>query len=79
MAAVTRDEDGWKDRVAYMRTAMHFELSHFSDQDANDVSSYLTRLFGPESVLPKSPTELLAYKETVRPFSSEAMNIVYVE
>lgn len=79
MAAVTRDEDGWKDRVQYMRTAMHFELAHFSDQDANDVSSYLTRLFGPESVLPKSPTELPGYQATVRPFSSEAMNIVYVE
>jgi virginiamycin B lyase len=79
MASVTRDEDGWKDRVAYMRTAMHFELAHFSDQDAADVASYLTALFGPESVLPKSPADLPAYKETVRPFSSDAMNIVYVE
>ena len=79
MASVTRDEDGWKDRVAYMRTAMHFELAHFSDQDADDVASYLTSLFGPESVLPKSPADMPGYKETVRPFSSEAMNIVYVE
>jgi virginiamycin B lyase len=79
MASVTRDEDGWKDRVAYMRTAMHFELAHFSDRDAADVAAYLTSLFGPESVLPKSPADLPSYKETVRPFSSEAMHIVYVE
>jgi virginiamycin B lyase len=82
MASVTRDEDGWNDRVAYMREAMHYSFflgPHFSDQDAADVASYLTSLFGPESVLPKSPADLPAYKETVRPFSSEAMNIVYVE
>src|ERR1700730_15748267 len=79
MASVTRDEDGWKDRVAYMRTAMHFELARFSDQDAADVAAYLTRLFGPDSALPKSPADMPGYKETVRPFSSESMNIVYVE
>src|SRR6202521_4366821 len=40
MASVTRDEDGWKDRVAYMREAMRFSVflgPHFSDQDASDV------------------------------------------
>jgi virginiamycin B lyase len=79
MASVTRDEDGWKDRVAYMRTVMHYALAHLSDQDFDDISSYLTKLFGPESVLPKSPSDMPQYKETVRPFSSDAMNIVYVE
>jgi virginiamycin B lyase len=82
MASVTRDEEGWKDRVAYMREAMRFSIflgPHFSDQDAADVASYLTSLFGPDSVLPKSPEEMPKYKETLRPFSSEAMNIVYVE
>lgn len=82
MASVTRDEDGWKDRVAYMREAMHFSIFmgvHFSDQDAADVASYLTSLFGPDSVLPKSPADLPKYKDTVRPFSRDALNIVYVE
>jgi virginiamycin B lyase len=82
MASVTRDEDGWKDRVAYMREAMHFSIflgPHFNDQDAADVASYLTSLFGPDSVLPKSPADMPGYQKTVRPFSRESTNIVYVE
>jgi virginiamycin B lyase len=82
MASVRRDADGWKDRVAFMREAMHFSIflgPHFSDQDAADVASYLTSLFGPDSVLPKSPADMPGYQKTVRPFTSEAMNIVYVE
>jgi virginiamycin B lyase len=79
MASVRRDGDGWKDRVEYMRTAMHFSLSRLSDADADALATYLTSLFGPDSVLPKSPTDMPGYKATVRPFSSDAMNIVYVE
>ena len=79
MASVTRDADGWKDRVEYMRTAMHFSLANLNDQDADEIASYLTKLFGPDSVLPKSPADMPGYKDTVRPFSSDALNIVYVE
>jgi virginiamycin B lyase len=79
MAAVRRDAEGWKDRVAYMRTSMHFILNSLSDQDADEIASYLTSLFGPDSVLPKSPADMPAYQATVRPFTSNAMNIVYVE
>src|SRR6266566_6635498 len=79
MASVTRDEDGWRDRVEFMRTAMYFNLPYLTDQDAADLASYLARLFGPDSVLTKSPVDMPGYKETVRPFSSDAMNIVYVE
>src|SRR6202521_5926506 len=79
MASVTRDEDGWRDRVEFMRTAMHFNLPYLTDQDAADLASYLARLFGPDSVLTKSPADMPGYKETLRPFSSDAMNIVYVE
>lgn len=79
MASVTRDGDGWRDRVEYMRTAMAYGLARFTDQDASDLAAYLTTLFGPDSVLPKSPSEMPGYKDTVRPFSSEALNIVYVE
>jgi virginiamycin B lyase len=82
MASVTRDLDGWRDRVAFMRDAMHFSIflgPHFSDQDAEEVATYLASLFGPDSVLPKSPADMPEYQKTLRPFSSEAMNIVYVE
>lgn len=82
IASVTRDEEGWKDRVAHMREAMHFSIfmgSHFNDKDAADVASYLTALFGPDSGLPKSPADMPKYKDTLRPFNREAMNIVYVE
>jgi virginiamycin B lyase len=82
IASVRRDLDGWRDRVAFMRQAMHFSIflgPNFSDQDAEEVSTYLNSLFGPDSILPKSPADMPAYQKTLRPFSSEAMNIVYVE
>jgi virginiamycin B lyase len=79
MASVVRDEAGWRDRVEYMRTAEHYALSNITDQNADDLAAYLAKLFGPESVLPKSPADMPEYKETLRTFSSEAMNIVYVE
>ena len=82
MASVRRDLDGWKDRVAFMREAMHFSIflgPNFSDQDAEEVATYLNSLFGTDSVLPKSPADMPAYQKTVRPFSSDAMSIVYVE
>ena len=80
MASVTRDADGWRDRVEYMRTAMHYCFrANSSDQDASEVANYLTSLFGPDSVLPKSPENMPGYKDTVRPFSNDSLNIVYVE
>jgi cytochrome c5 len=83
MASARRDEDGWKDRVAYMVDSMHFFLGGvaggFNDQNSSDVASYLNSLFGQESVLPKSPAELPKYKELVRSYDYEAMKIVYVE
>ena len=79
MASVTRDADGWRDRVEYMRTAEHYALANLKDQDADDIATYLTKLFGPESILPKSPTDMPGYKATLHPFTSDAMNIVYVE
>jgi virginiamycin B lyase len=79
MASVTRDADGWRDRVEYMRTAEHYALGMITDKDADDIATYLTSLFGPESVLPKSPADMPQYKSTVRSFDSDAMNIVYVE
>ncbi len=34
-----------------------FSLAKVTDQDADDIASYLTKLFGPDSVLPKSPAD----------------------
>ena len=83
MASARRDEEGWRDRVAYMRESMHFFLGAvggtFDDQNAGDVASYINSLFGEESVLPKSPADMAKYKEMVRSFDDEAMKIVYVE
>ncbi len=79
MASVRRDADGWKDRLDYMRTVMHYDLWNMPDEDANAISTYLTSLFGPDSVLPKSPEDMPNYKQTVRPFGADSLNIVYVE
>jgi virginiamycin B lyase len=80
MATVKRDADGWQDRVQFMRDAMHFSLSwRFTDQDAADVTAYLDKLYGEDSVLAKSAADAPGYKATLRPFTSEAMNIAYVE
>jgi virginiamycin B lyase len=63
-----------------MRDAMGFQLGRrFDDEKANEVISYLNRVFGTDATTPRSPAELPAYKDTVRPFSDDAMNIVYVE
>ena len=74
MAAVRRDADGWAQVVNYMRDVRHARLgNHIDDQAAATIISYLNDTFGVNSKLPKSPTELPAYQETLRPFSDEAM------
>ena len=82
MAAVTTDEDGWRTRVEFMREAMRSSLADragFSDAQADEVVSYLNHVFGEASVLPKSPTELAAYRDTTAKVDDEALNIVYVD
>jgi virginiamycin B lyase len=80
MASVRRDADGWKDRVQFMRDAMHFSLSwRFTDENAADVATYLNKLYGEDSALPKSAADAPGYKETLRPFTSDATKIAYVE
>jgi virginiamycin B lyase len=80
MASVRRDEEGWRDRVDYMRQSMAFQLSErINDEKAKELVSYLNSTFGQDSTVPRSPAELPGYKDTVRPFADEAMNIVYVE
>jgi virginiamycin B lyase len=83
MAAVKRDADGWRDRVAYMREAMGFFIGRpqlqFTDEKAETIASYLNDVFGEDSKLPSSPADLPQYQETVHKFSDEALKIVYVE
>ena len=82
MAAVTRDEDGWRDRVNFMREAMRSSLADrrgFSDQQADDVVYYLSHVFTEGSDLPKSPADVPGYKDTVFQPSDEALKIVYVD
>jgi virginiamycin B lyase len=78
MASTTRDEAGWRDRVDYMRSAMHAQLRITDDQE-NRMVSFLTALFSENSILPKSPADLPQYKDLVQHFDPDAMNIVYVE
>jgi hypothetical protein len=59
MASVSRDAEGAKDRVDYMRTRMHFLLgSMVNDEQADRVASFIADAFGPESLLPKTPADL---------------------
>jgi streptogramin lyase len=80
MASVSRDAEGAKDRVEYMRTRMHYLLgSMVNDEQADRVAAFIAMAFGPDSQLPKSPADLPEYKNLVRTFDDDAMNIVYVE
>jgi len=55
MASVRRDADGWRDRVQFMREAMHFSLGYrVTDQDAAEIATYLNKLYGEDSAFPKS-------------------------
>lgn len=82
MAPWVRDADGWRARVDYMRQSIRCCGSpdtSVTDQDEDVLVSYLTSLFGPNSILPASPTDDPKYKSTVHTFSDDALNIVYVE
>jgi virginiamycin B lyase len=69
--------DGWRDRIGYMKALG--VAGRLDDQQIAELSAYLASLFGPDSVLPKSPAELQGYEDTVRPVSDDALDIVYVE
>jgi virginiamycin B lyase len=80
MAPVRRNEEGWRDRVNYMRELTHSATAPFlTEQKANDIAAYINSLFGEDSVLPRSPADMPEYKGLVRHFGDEAMSIVYVE
>src|SRR5258708_3853410 len=68
IAAQVRDENGWRDRVNYMRTVFGYLIGPFNEQDRDDVAGYLTKYFGPDSPLPRSPAEMPKF-EAVPPNS----------
>ena len=84
MANRRLDKSGWTDLVNLMRhDAVPYFIGPngafpFTDQMADQAATYLNQVFGMDSSLAASPADLPAYKDTVRSFSSEAMNIVYV-
>jgi virginiamycin B lyase len=80
IVGTNRTPAGWASAVQSMTVSMRFNLGDvFSDQDARDVGAYLNSIFGADSNLPRSPADLPGYKDIVRRFSDEAMNIVYVD
>jgi virginiamycin B lyase len=78
MATIVRDEPGWRDRVNFMRTTFGYLLGSVNDQDAENVIAYLTKEFGPDSALPRSPADLPEYQSVKQEFSDSAMRIAYV-
>jgi streptogramin lyase len=84
MAPRRLDKDGWLNLVNFMRNDAvpyfigPYGANPFNDQMADQAASYLTQVFGPDTTNPKSPADLPGYAKTVRPFSNDAMNIVYV-
>ena len=79
MSLIPRTEAGWRDRINYMRRAMWWQLPRFDDEKAEAVVAYLAHMFGNDPTAPRSPADVPGYSGTVRTFSEEAMNIVYVE
>jgi streptogramin lyase len=81
MAPTTRDEEGWRDRVKYMRDVIIGGEGgpRMSDAKLEDTVSFLTTMFGPDSPKTKSPADMPEYKSTVRPFNDKVMNIAYTE
>src|SRR5258708_34629176 len=83
MAAVVRDEDGWRDRVSYMKDAMGYFIMRpafgFNEQKAENVISYINQMVGEDCTVPKSPADFPPYQSEVRPISDDGLKIVYVE
>ena len=73
------DESGWRDKVSYMKWSQYYFVGDRMDTQFTQAEQYLASIFSPDSTLPDSPADLPGYAKTVRQFSDEAMNIVYVE
>jgi virginiamycin B lyase len=80
MASTPHNYDGWRSRVLFMQVAMKFGLAdRLDDNEADQVASYLTSLYGETSVLPRYANEAPGYQETLRLVDDKALNITYTE
>lgn len=80
MASAQHDTAGWRALVRYMQTAMRFGLAdRLNDAQGDEIAAYLASLFSEHSVLPKSPADMPAYRDTVRPVSDQGLQIRFVE
>lgn len=84
LAAVSRDQEGYRDRIRYMQQAMHFSFTfstpdRFSDAQGDELAAWLASSFGPDATLPKSPAAMPGYRGTLTNFSGDASRIVFVE
>src|SRR5436190_14993860 len=81
MTSTAWDENGWRNRVKYMRDVIMAGEGggSMTDQIVEDFTSYLTYAFGPKSPKPQSPEDLPEYQRLVRSVGDDALKIVYVE
>jgi virginiamycin B lyase len=84
LAAVSRDQDGYRDRIRYMEQAMHFSFTfstpgRFDDEQGDELAAWLASSFGPDATLPKSPAAMPGYQDTLTNFDGDAAKIVFVE
>ena len=74
-----RDREGWYAAIEHMRQVGVAEIKPaVSDQ----VTEYLTAIFGPDSNTPQSPAELPQYQKVKQEhdyFADDSLNIVYVD
>ena len=73
------DENGWRDKVAYMKWSQYYFVGERMDTQFAQAEQYLASVFSPDSKLPDSPADVPGYGKTVHQFGDDAMNIVYVE
>ncbi len=81
IAGTRRDEDGWRACVSLMQDLLNgVGDPRITEQDADKVAPYLSRVFGMEGEFPRSPTQLPAYEKVKHSeFSDEALKMVYVD
>ncbi|HVZ60317.1 MAG TPA: carboxypeptidase regulatory-like domain-containing protein [Terriglobales bacterium] len=80
IAAIARDEAGYRDRIRYMQTTMAYILTGrgITDRKSDELAAYFASVFGVDATAPQ-PEKIPGYAETLRPVSDDALGITYVE
>jgi virginiamycin B lyase len=80
IAANRFNEDGWRSLIALMRDPTGIADTRISDQDVATLAPYLAKVFGVDSQVSKSPTDLPGYVQSKHAeFSDEAMKLQYAQ